>query len=205
MKAVIDALQALRGVAKITAITLATELGTFARFTCAPQVMSYTGLVPSEHSSGARDRRGAITKAGNAHLRRVLVEAAWHYRHRPSWRAPEAASGSLTPQVAAIAWKAQATAPTIFATDQRSKPAGKIVTAIARGSSDSSGPSASGRKKKALRLTGARTVNGSVSGRAGNARRSSNSLCGSDPRECQRQLPTDHEHEATQSTLGYPA
>lgn len=134
MKAVIDALQALRGVAKITAITLATEVGTFARFTCAPQVMSYTGLVPSEHSSGARDRRGAITKSGNAHLRRVLVEAAWHYRHRPklSVRQKQLQS-TLTPQVAAIAWKAQERLHRRFSRlNSRSKPAGKIVTAIAR-------------------------------------------------------------------------
>lgn len=134
MKAVIDALQALRGVAKITAITLATELGTFARFTCAPQVMSYTGLVPSEHSSGARDRRGAITKSGNAHLRRVLVEAAWHYRHRPKLNVRQKQlQGSLTPQVAAIAWKAQERLHRRFSRlASRSKPAGKIVTAIAR-------------------------------------------------------------------------
>jgi transposase len=83
LRAVVDALQALRGVAKITAVTLATEFGTFSRFEKAAQVMSYTGMVPSEHSSGPRSRRGAITKTGNSHLRRVLVEAAWHYRHRP--------------------------------------------------------------------------------------------------------------------------
>ncbi|MBK7578580.1 MAG: IS110 family transposase [Myxococcales bacterium] len=107
----------------MTAITLATELGTFARFTCRPQVMSYTGLDPSEHSSGARDRRGAITKAGNAHLRRVLVEAAWHYGHRPKLNVrQEAASGSLTPQVAAIAWKAQERLHRrFFATDQQNQ------------------------------------------------------------------------------------
>jgi transposase len=83
LRALVDALQALRGVAKVTAVTLATEFGSFSRFERAVQVMSYTGMVPSEHSSGPRCRRGAITKTGNSHLRRVLVEAAWHYRHRP--------------------------------------------------------------------------------------------------------------------------
>lgn len=83
LKAIVDALQSLRGVAKLTAITLATEFGTFERFERASEVMSYTGLVPSERSSGARSRRGAITKTGNTHLRRVLVESAWHYRRRP--------------------------------------------------------------------------------------------------------------------------
>src|SRR5437762_1877810 len=83
MKAVIEALQSLRGVAKITAVTLAVEVGTFRRFERASQLMSYTGMVPSEHSSGGRRYQGAITKTGNNHLRRVLIEAAWHYRHRP--------------------------------------------------------------------------------------------------------------------------
>jgi transposase len=64
-------------------VTLATEFGCFSRFEKAGQVMSYTGMVPSQHSSGPKTRRGAITKTGNSHLRRVLVESAWHYRHRP--------------------------------------------------------------------------------------------------------------------------
>lgn len=68
LRALVDALQALRGVAKVTAVTLATEFGTFSRFEKATQVMSYTGMVSSEHSSGARNRRGAITKTGNSHL-----------------------------------------------------------------------------------------------------------------------------------------
>lgn len=64
MKTVVAALQSLRGVAKITAITLAVEVGSVRRFERATQLMSYTGMVPSERSSGARERRGAITKAG---------------------------------------------------------------------------------------------------------------------------------------------
>jgi len=134
MKAVIDALQALRGVAKITAITVATEVGTFTRFERATQVMGYTGIVPSEHSSGARDRRGAITKTGNSHLRRVLVEAAHHYRHRP--RINQRQKGlekTLSPQVLDIAWRAQERLHRRhWKLTNKSKPAGKVITAVAR-------------------------------------------------------------------------
>lgn len=80
-QALVGALAALRGVQRVTATTLVTELGTLTRFATARQLMAYAGLVPREHSSGGSTRRGAITKTGNAHLRRVLVEAAWAYRH----------------------------------------------------------------------------------------------------------------------------
>ena len=80
-------LKVLRGVATTTALTILSETGDLRRYTGARQLMAATGLVPSEHSSGSRRRQGAITKTGNAHLRRVLVEAAWHYRHRP-WPGP---------------------------------------------------------------------------------------------------------------------
>jgi transposase len=76
--------QSLRGVATRTALTILAETRDLRRYAKASQFMSATGLVSSEHSSGDRRRQGAITKTGNAHLRRVLVEAAWHYRHRPS-------------------------------------------------------------------------------------------------------------------------
>ncbi|MFN2386687.1 MAG: IS110 family transposase [Thermoanaerobaculia bacterium] len=76
-------LQALRGISIRTALTLLAEAGDLRRYAKASQFMGATGLIPSEHSSGATRRQGAITKTGNAHLRRVLVEAAWHYRHRP--------------------------------------------------------------------------------------------------------------------------
>jgi transposase len=134
LRALVDALQALRGVAKITAVTLATEFGTFSRFEKAAQVMSYTGMVPSEHSSGPRSRRGAITKTGNSHLRRVLVEAAWHYRHRPrlSQRQKEL-QNAFAPKVAAAAWRAQERLyRRYWALSNKSKPTGKIVTAVAR-------------------------------------------------------------------------
>jgi transposase len=79
----ITALQALRGVALITATTLAAEVGDLRRFPRARALMGYSGLVSREDSSGPKHRQGAITKAGNSHLRRVLIEAAWHYQHQP--------------------------------------------------------------------------------------------------------------------------
>lgn len=76
-------LRCFRGIDTLTAISLLAELHDFSRFRGPRELMSYLGLVPSEHSSGARHRRGGITKAGNRHVRRLLVEAAWHNRHRP--------------------------------------------------------------------------------------------------------------------------
>jgi transposase len=134
MQAVIEALQSLRGVAKLTAVTLAVEVGTFRRFERAQQLMSYTGMVPSEHSSGSRRQQGAITKAGNNHLRRVLIEAAWHYRHRPCLsNRQRALQKQLDPRVVEIAWNAQLRLGRRYARlNARNKPPGKVVTAIAR-------------------------------------------------------------------------
>lgn len=78
------ALQALRGVSTIVAATLVCELGDLRRFGTASQLMGYVGMVPREHSSGSRVWRGSITKAGNAHVRRVLIEACWSGRLRPA-------------------------------------------------------------------------------------------------------------------------
>lgn len=80
----IDRLKALRGVDTITAMTLVSELIDLNRFATPKELMAFVGLVPSEHSSGRKRRQGSITKTGNAHVRRVLVEAAWHYRHPPT-------------------------------------------------------------------------------------------------------------------------
>ena len=77
-------LRCLRGVDTITAMTILAELHDFRRFKHPRDLMAYLGLTPSEYSSGSRVRRGSITKAGNSHVRRVLVEAAWNYRHRPA-------------------------------------------------------------------------------------------------------------------------
>lgn len=76
-------LRCFRGIDTLSAMTILAELHDFRRFTSARQLMSYLGLVPSEHSSGESTRRGGITKTGNAHVRRILIEAAWHYRHPP--------------------------------------------------------------------------------------------------------------------------
>lgn len=108
MRAVIDALQALRGIARMTAVTLVTELGEFSRFVRAPQLMGFTGMGVREHSTGAHIRRGGITKTGNAHVRRVVIEAAWAYRHRPAIGAPlRKRQAALSETVKAIGWKAQ--------------------------------------------------------------------------------------------------
>lgn len=81
----VAALSVLRGIDRLTALTIAAELGDLRRFATAPQLMAALGLVPSEYSTGDKTRRMAITKTGNAHVRRVLVEAAWHYQ-RPTSR-----------------------------------------------------------------------------------------------------------------------
>jgi transposase len=108
MRAVISALQALRGVAKMTAATVVTELGELSRFTHPSQLMGYSGVVPREHSSGNSVQRGPITKTGNAHLRRVIVEAAWSYQHRPSLYAElRRRQEGLDEETKAIAMKAQ--------------------------------------------------------------------------------------------------
>ena len=80
MAPVVEAVQAMRGVGLIVAVTVVAEVGDFSRFANPRQLMAYLGLVPSEHSSGSSVRRGGITKAGNAHARRVLIEGAWTYR-----------------------------------------------------------------------------------------------------------------------------
>ena len=76
-------LRCLRGIDTLTALALVAEIGDFARFQSAEELMAFVGLVPSEHSSGERRRQGSITKVGNSHVRRLLVEAAWHARRRP--------------------------------------------------------------------------------------------------------------------------
>ena len=134
MQAVIEALQALRGVAKLTAVTIVTEVGTFKRFRRPTQFMGYTGQVPSEHSSGARQSKGGITHAGNAHLRHVLGEAAWHARHRP-WlnKRLKKLLPTLPAGVEAIAWKAQERLHKKFTKmTYRGKNAGTVATAVAR-------------------------------------------------------------------------
>jgi transposase len=101
-------LMCLRGIDTLTAAGLCAEIGDFGRFRHPAQIMSYLGVVPSEHSSGEKRRRGPITKSGSRHARRLLVEAAWHYRRPPR------VAGNLArrqvdgePHVIALSWKAQ--------------------------------------------------------------------------------------------------
>jgi transposase len=105
---VVEALMALRGMDLVSAMVTMAELGDITRFDSPRQLMAHLGLVPSEHSSGNKRRQGAITKTGNGHVRRVLVEAAWSYRFparktKHLQRRAEKASEN----VQAIAWKAQ--------------------------------------------------------------------------------------------------
>jgi transposase len=134
MRAVIEALQALRGVALVTAVTIAAELGELSRFAKPRQLMGYSGAVASEHSSGERTRRGGITKAGNAHLRRVIVEAAWAYRHRPAVGATlRKRQATVSAEVKEIAWKAQHRLHGRYrALTARGKCRQQVVTAIGR-------------------------------------------------------------------------
>ena len=134
MAPVAAALQAMRGVALVVAVTVVAEVGDFRRFANPRQLMAYLGLVPSEHSSGSSVRRGGITKAGNALARRVLIEGAWTYRM--SARVSRKLYDRLEPLSAAvrdIAWKAQVR---LCARYRRLAAAGKpkvvVTTAIAR-------------------------------------------------------------------------
>ena len=105
---VIEALMALRGVQLLTAVTTVAEIGDLKRFAKAAQLMAYLGLVPSEHSSGERQRRGGITKTGNSHVRRVLVEASWTYRFPArKTRTLQKRAERCDEKVQAIAWDAQ--------------------------------------------------------------------------------------------------
>ena len=108
LRPVVEALMALRGVSLITAMTVLAELGDISRFDSPRQLMAYLGLVPSENSSGPHRRQGAITKTGNGHVRRVLVEAAWNYRFPArKTRGIERRAERTSPAVQAIAWQAQ--------------------------------------------------------------------------------------------------
>jgi len=136
IRAVIEALQALRGVAQTTAATIVSELGSLSRFESARQLMGYSGLVASEHSSGNRIQRGSITKTGNAHLRRVVVEAAWAYQHRPNvtgFLLRRQKSLALSDEVKQIAWKAQHRLNKRYkAMSARGKNKNQIVAALGR-------------------------------------------------------------------------
>jgi transposase len=134
MRAVIEALQALRGVARISAVTIVAEVGELSRFARAPELMGYSGLGACEHSSGPRTRRGGLTKTGNAHLRRIVIEAAWSYRHRPAvGSALRKRQTTVSEDVKAIGWKAQLRLHARYrALVGRGKCQQQVVTAVGR-------------------------------------------------------------------------
>jgi len=130
---VVSALRCFRGIDTLSAMTLVAELHDFMRFDSARGLMAYLGLVPSEHSSGGKEHRGEITKAGNRHVRRLLIEAAWHYRHRPSTLSLTKRRQGQSPRVVAIADKAMQRLHRRFTRMlERGKPRPKVVVAIAR-------------------------------------------------------------------------
>jgi transposase len=105
---VVDSLVALRGIDTLAAMVLLAELGDISRFDSPKQLMAYLGLVPSEHSSGGRRRLGAITKTGNRHARRMLVESAWSYRFPARQTAHlKRKAANASDEAKAIAWRAQ--------------------------------------------------------------------------------------------------
>jgi transposase len=134
MRAVIEGLQALRGIAQVGAVTIVAELGQISRFARPRQLMGYSGAVSSEDSSGERVRRGAITKTGNAHLRRIVIEAAWSYRHRPNVSgALRQRQEAVSEEVKEIAWKAQHRLHARYRKlTGRGKNKGKVITAMGR-------------------------------------------------------------------------
>jgi len=99
-------LRCFRGFATVTAVTIVAELHTFHRFSSPRKLMAFVGLVPSEHTSGQRRRLGAITKTGNSHVRRLLIEAAWNYRHRPRVGTLARRRTGQSPRVIALADRA---------------------------------------------------------------------------------------------------
>ena len=130
----VERLRCVRGIDTLTAFGLAAEIGDFSRFRSAEEFMAFVGLVPSEHSSGERRRQGAITKVGNSHVRRLLVESAWHARRRPTvgYELSRRQRGQ-DPAVIERAWRCQ---QRLYHRWQRmagrGKPQQKIVVACAR-------------------------------------------------------------------------
>jgi transposase len=134
MAPVVAALQALRGVSLVTAVACVAEVGDLTRFENPRQLMSYLGLVPSEHSSGPHRRPGEITKAGNGHVRRVLVESAWAYRFPARvTRIIRLRQEGLPRAVREVAWRAQLRLCARYRRlAARGKTKQQIVTAVAR-------------------------------------------------------------------------
>jgi transposase len=126
-------LRALRGIDTLSAVTITSETCDFRRFGSAESFMAFTGLVPSEHSSGASRHQGSITKTGNMHIRRVLVEAAWAYRYAPAVRGKlKVRQQGQPPEVVAYSWAAQCRLHNTYRKLSARKGANKAVVAVAR-------------------------------------------------------------------------
>jgi transposase len=134
LKPVVDALQALRGVQFTVAVTMVAELGDLTRFDHPRQLMKFLGLIPSEYSSAERRRQGSITKAGNTHARRALVEGAWAYRYPAKVSRHLQLRLETQPKIIQdISWKAQVRLCKRFRRLMaRGKHANQVVVAIAR-------------------------------------------------------------------------
>ena len=132
--ALIEALQAFRGIRLLTASAIAYELGDLKRFASPIKLMGFLGVVPSEDSSGDKVQRGMITKSGNTGLRRLLVESAWSYRFRPSVTGRlKTRAARVAPGVRQIAWKAQVRLHSRYKTMlARKKKQQKVLVALAR-------------------------------------------------------------------------
>ena len=131
---VVKALQALRGVQLTVAVTIVAELGDLTRFDNPKQLMSYLGLTPAEYSSGARRRQGSITKTGNSHARRALIEGAWAYRYPAKVsRHLQLRLEKLSKPIQDISWRAQVRLCKRYRQLMaRGKHANQVVVAIAR-------------------------------------------------------------------------
>jgi transposase len=131
---VATALQAMRGIDLVAAVTVLAEIGDLSRFENPRELMGYLGLVPSESSTGDKVKRGGITKAGNGRARRILVEAAWSYRHPPRVSREKQPKVAAAPRrVREIAWKAQTRLCGRFRSlTRRGKLPTVVATAIAR-------------------------------------------------------------------------
>jgi len=130
----VQALQAFRGIRITTAAGVVTEIVDFQRFSRATELMSYLGMIPSEYSSGEKIQRSRITRTGNSRVRRLMIEAGWHYRMRPRMSQEIAQRNEpVTAGVRAIAWKAQQRLCNRFRRLRaRGKESQKVVTAVAR-------------------------------------------------------------------------
>jgi transposase len=130
----VKALQAFRGISMVSVVTIAAEVGDLRRFATPREFMSYVGLVPSEYSTGKRRRQGAITRCGNSRVRRILIEAAWHYQHWPLMsKEIRRRNQGVAAGVQRIAWEAQKRLnKRLYHLIHAGKIQQKAVTAVAR-------------------------------------------------------------------------